>query len=140
MRSNTSLYIGRIVSAYLIVTGAGFFLSGPYFSQLVSTTQSDPVLINLSGMTHFLVGAAILVFHFKWRSVLEVMVSLIGCAYYMKGTMLIALPELTLQTGNNEMQASLVLPGIGFLAYGFVLAYLAFVRNRLSHNDSRTAA
>lgn len=63
MHRNVTLYIARIFSAYLIVTGLGFLLSPNFFTQMMATTDSDPVLINLSGMVHFFIGATILVLH-----------------------------------------------------------------------------
>lgn len=92
---------------------------------MITTKGSDPVLINLSGMTHFLIGMTILVLHFKWRKPLEVLVSLLGTLFVLKGVFLIAVPELTLQASGNPAQESLTGPAIGFLAYGLVTAYLA---------------
>lgn len=128
---NITIYIARVVSAYLVVTGLGFLISADYFSAMVATTGSDPVLINLSGMTHFFIGATILVLHFRWKKLLEIMASLMGIFYLMKGVSLIAIPALTLQTGNNEAQATLIGPAIGFLVFGLVMGILAW-RARLN--------
>ncbi len=127
MKNDTTVILARIVSAYLIVTGLGFLLSPDFFANMIVHKGSDPVLINLSGMTHFFIGITILVLHFKWRGALEVLVTLIGILYLLKGAALIAIPELTLQTGGNDAQLSIFVP-IGFLAVGLVMAYLAWVK------------
>lgn len=127
---NITVCIARILSAYLIVTGMGFLLSPDYYSNMMQTKGSDPILINLSGMTHFLAGMTIVVLHFKWRKVLEILVSLLGLFFLAKGAFLIAMPELTLQTGGNEAQLSLLAPAAGFLLYGAITAYLAWTRER----------
>ena len=44
--------IARILSIYLSVTGLGFLVSNSYYSEMISQSGSDPVLINLSGMVH----------------------------------------------------------------------------------------
>lgn len=98
---NTTIRIGKIVSLYLIVTGLGFLLSSDYYANMIAHTGTDPVLINLSGMVHFFIGMTILVLHFRWKKLLEIIVTVLGFMFLLKGIFLIALPELTLQTSNN---------------------------------------
>lgn len=120
--------IARILSAYLVVTGLGFALSGDYFARMIAQVGSDPVLINLSGMVHFFIGITVLVHHFLWKKPLQIAVSLLGSLFLLKGVFLIALPELTLQTANNPAQKPWVM-AVGFLLVGFALGYFAYFRN-----------
>lgn len=130
---NRTVLIARVVSMYLLVTGCGFLFSGEYFSEMISHTGSDPVLINLSGMVHFFIGMTILVIHFQWRNLLQVAVTLLGLMFSLKGTLLIALPELTLQTGGNPAQKTWIMM-VGFILAGIALGYLAYFHNRTKHN------
>jgi len=120
--------IARILSAYLVVTGIGFALSGGYFARMIAHVGSDPVLINLSGMVHFFIGITVLVHHFLWKKPLQIAVSLLGSLFLLKGAFLIALPELILQTANNPAQKPWAM-AIGFLLVGFALGYFAYFRN-----------
>jgi hypothetical protein len=120
--------IARILSAYLVVTGSGFALSGDYFTRMIAHVGSDPVLINLSGMVHFFIGITVLVHHFLWKKPLQIAVSLLGSLFLLKGIFLIALPELALQTTNNPAQKPWAM-AIGFLLVGFALGYFAYFRN-----------
>jgi hypothetical protein len=122
-----SVIIGRIVSIYLIVTGMGFLLSSAYYSGMIAHTDTDPVLINLSGMVHFFIGMTILVLNFKWKGALQIIVSVLGIMFLLKGVFLIMLPELTLQTSNNPAQVPWIM-AVGFIAFGLVTAYLAYVK------------
>ena len=124
--------IARIVASYLLVTGLGFVVSGGYYSKMIAHAASDPVLINLSGMVHFFIGMTILVVHFQWKSKLQVIVTLLGAMFFLKGFFLIALPELTLQTGNNPVQKT-GLMGACFIAAGASLGYAAFFRGARGH-------
>ncbi|MEJ2622174.1 MAG: hypothetical protein P8163_18565 [Candidatus Thiodiazotropha sp.] len=132
--------IARILSAYLVVTGIGFTLSGDYFARMVAHVGSDPVLINLSGMVHFFIGITILVHHFLWRKPLQIAVSLFGSLFLLKGAFLIALPEFTLQTANIPAQKPWVM-AIGFLLVGLALGYFAYFRadslRRISSTQSK---
>lgn len=123
--SNITLVIGKIVSLYFLVTGIGFLVSGDYYSLMIAQKDSDPVLINLSGMVHFFIGMTIVTLHFKWKSFLEIAVTIFGFMFVLKGALLIALPELTLQTGNNSIQNSWMM-ALGFVIVGVVIGYFSF--------------
>lgn len=117
--------LGKIIAAYLLVTGIGFLVSANYYSQLITHQGTDPVLINLSGMVHFFIGITIIVHHFVWKNLLQIMVSSLGILFLLKGIFLIAIPELTLQTGNNPAQIPWLM-SFGFLGIGLLMGYLSF--------------
>lgn len=83
--SATTIAFARIIAVYFCITGLGFVISSDFFAKLAVTTDSDPVLINLSGMVHFFIGMTILAFHFKWRKPLEIAVSTLSLLYLLKG-------------------------------------------------------
>ncbi len=130
---NNTIRIARIISIYFLVTGLGFLISEEYFSKMITHTGSDPVLINLSGMVHFFIGMTILVNHFRWHGLLEIIVTVFGIMFFLKGTFLIVLPELTLQTGNNPVQNTWIMSAV-FISTGLLVAYLAYVK-RSSVNE-----
>ena len=119
-------FIAMVAGPYLIVTGLGFLVSTRYYETMVTGgNPTDPVVINLSGAVHFLVGLIILIKHFRWDGVPEVVVTLIGLAALCKGVALIAVPELTLKssaTTRTKMRAS----GAGFLLVGSYLGYVGW--------------
>ncbi|MEJ2116667.1 MAG: hypothetical protein P8Y67_14110 [Alphaproteobacteria bacterium] len=125
----TTIAFARIIAVYFCVTGLGFVISPDFFAKLATTTESDPVLINLSGMVHFFIGMTMLAFHFKWRRPLEIAVSVLSLLYLLKGIALIMIPELTLQTGGNAAQTSILMPSF-FLGVGITLGAFAFLRKQ----------
>ncbi|WP_158655290.1 hypothetical protein [Flavivirga eckloniae] len=127
----TTNRIAKILSAYLMVTGTGFLLSSDYYSQMISHAGSDPVLINLSGMVHFFIGMTILVNHFLWKNALQIIVTILGFMFLLKGAFLIALPELTLQSGNNPVQLPWAM-SVGFIAIGICMAFLILKNRKLN--------
>ena len=135
---NLTLLIARILSTYLLITGLGFLISGEYYSAMIAHTGSDPVLINLSGMVHFFIGMTILVIHFRWRGVLQIVVTILGAMFFLKGAFLIALPELALQTGNNPAQKTWLM-AVLFVSAGTVLGYFAYFHKANPHNQANTA-
>jgi hypothetical protein len=132
---NKTILIARVVSIYFLVTGIGFLFSGEYFNKMISHTGSDPVLINLSGMVHFFIGMTILVIHFHWQKPLQIIVTLLGTMFFLKGTFLIALPEIALQTGNNPAQETWLMAA-GFILVGAIVGYLSyFHKGKLDNRD-----
>lgn len=131
--ANKTVLIARIVSMYFLVSGLGFLLSDKYYSAMIAHTGSDPILINLSGMVHFFIGMTILVVHFRWRQPLQIIVSLFGVMFLLKGVFLIALPELTLQAGKNSIQVMWPMAA-GFIGIGLLVFYLSFFHGRAHSN------
>ncbi len=126
----TTIMFARILSAYLLITGLGFLFSDDFFNRMISQSNSDPILINLSGMVHFFIGMSILVTHFLWRNILESIVTLLGLMFTLKGALLIAIPEWTLQMGNNSAQETSFMAA-GFIFIGCLSGYLAYFKNNI---------
>lgn len=118
--------IARIAGPYLLLTAIGFMVSRGFYTRMVmGNDKADPMLINLSGAAHFIVGMVILVNHFDWGSVAEGAVTLLGIAAALKGAALIAVPELTLKspkTVGTALTGSL----IGFGLAGLYFTYLGY--------------
>lgn len=119
--------IAMIAGPYLLVTGLGFLLSPKfYIRMLAGSAAADPVLINLSGAVHFIVGALVLLLHFRWSEAAQIAVSLLGVAAVLKGAALIAVPDLVLK-GPKNPQSHLRFSAIGFCAAGGYLIYTGYL-------------
>lgn len=134
-RENMTKIFARILAAYLLVTGVGFFFSGEFYENMLATQHLEPILVNLSGMVHFFIGAVILAFHFYWKSFLEIVVTIMGVLFLLKGSALIALPRYILQTNDNDLQQPIV-SGILFTVLGTLLLLRSF-RKRDKLNSMR---
>ncbi len=123
--NNITFALARIIAVYFLATGIGFLVSPEFFASLATTVDSDPVLLNLSGMVHFFIGMTMLSFHFRWKKPLEIAVSVLSFMYLLKGIALIAIPEIALTTGGNAAQTSIIVP-IFFICVGVILGYFGF--------------
>lgn len=118
--------IAKIGGIYLLVTGFGFLISPKFYVRMIEgTPNSDPVLLNLSGACHLIVGLIILVNHWTWSSVGAIAVSLLGLAAVAKGATLIIIPEATLKTADGT-EKMLPRMGAGFMIYGAFLGWVGF--------------
>ncbi|MES0884369.1 DUF2065 family protein [Roseibium sp. SCP14] len=113
--------IAIVAGAYLVVTGLGLLISPrSYQSMIQDASSADPILLNLSGMVHFILGMVLLVLHFRFASLLQTMVSVTGILLVSKGAALIVLPDL-IRRKPNRMSNTRVISAVGFLIYGFAL-------------------
>ena len=119
--------IAKIAGPYWMVTGLGFLLSRAYYERMIlGNINADPVLINLSGAVHFVLGVILLVNHFLWGSLSEIAVSLLGVVLVAKGSCLIAIPEMTLRLPKNT-DLALLLSAIGFLCVGLFYCVIGYL-------------
>ena len=122
-----TIFLGKMIAPYLLVSGLGFLFSVNFYEKLLlDSDKSDPLTVNLSGMVHFLIGLAILLTHFLWGNVLEILVTLVGFGFLIKGLILIVLPNLTLKSTRVSVKL-LRISGIGFIAAGLYLGYLSYL-------------
>lgn len=126
-----TLFFAKIASAYLVITGLGFLISTDFYDKMVrGNASTDPVTLNLSGAAHFLVGMTILVQHFRWGSLAEAVVTLVGLGAALKGAGLIATPKLMLRSPKTD-KSTLQWSGVGFIMLGIYLGYVGFLRMAL---------
>ena len=121
------MFFGRLAAPYFCVTGLGFLVSTEFYERMVRENAStDPVTLNLSGAVHLLIGLAVVVQHFRFGSLLETLITLIGIAALVKGSALIGVPELTLKspkTGTTTLRVS----GVAFVMVGFYLGFVSYL-------------
>ena len=122
----TTIFFGKMAAPYFFVTGLGFLLSTEFYEKMVrGNASTDPVTLNLSGAVHFLVGLAIVIQHFRFGSPPEILVTLIGFAAMLKGSMLIAVPKLALRLPNTG-KGALRMSGVAFTAVGVYWGYVSY--------------
>lgn len=121
-----TILIAKIASLYLIATGFGFLVSKGFYTRMIEgTPNSDPVLLNLSGAVHFIVGMIILVNNWGWESAGQIAVNLLGFAAVAKGATLIVIPEKTLTTAEGT-EKMLPRMAAGFILVGLYFGYVGF--------------
>ena len=121
-----TILLGKILAAYLLVSGLGFLLSRDFYRKLRATSEtSDRLTVNLSGMVHFILGMAIVTTHLLWGNLLQVLVTFTGIGFVAKGFAMIVFPEWTLRS-SPVSERSLWLSGVAFVVAGLVFGYLSY--------------
>ena len=119
--------IARIAGPYLVLPGLGMLASPRFYRRMIAAQPAaDPILINLSGAVHVVVGLTLLANHFLWASAAEIVVSLTGVAALLKGAGLIVLPEKLARA--PQMGAwGLRVTAAAFIAVGGYLVGIGYV-------------
>jgi len=121
-----TILLGKILAAYLLVSGLGFLLSRDFYRKLRATSEtSDRLTVNLSGMVHFILGMAIVTTHLLWGNLLQVLVTFTGIGFVAKGFAMIVFPGWTLRS-SPVTERSLWLSGVAFVVAGLVFGYLSY--------------
>lgn len=121
-----TIFLAKMISPYLLVTGLGFFFSKNFYLRMLNDAESEhPISINLSGMVHFFIGMGVLLNHCRWGNHLEIVVTLLGFAFLLKGSMLIAVPE-KIMGSNQTTKKVLPVAGIGFITMSLYLAWFSY--------------
>ena len=121
-----TILLGKILAAYLLVSGLGFLLSRDFYRKLRATSEtSDRLTVNLSGMVHFILGMAIVTTHLLWGNLLQALVTFTGIGFVAKGFAMIVFPGWTLRS-SPVTERSLWLSGVAFVVAGLVFGYLSY--------------
>ncbi|KZL19407.1 hypothetical protein PsAD2_01946 [Pseudovibrio axinellae] len=113
--------IALISGIYLSVTGLGFFLDPKFYTRMMGSQKgSDPVLVNLSGACHLLVGLIVLTNVGSFASFASGAVTVLGAMATLKGVFLIIAPTRTLEGPAPSARARQV------IAFAFCGAGLLF--------------
>ncbi len=118
--------IARIAGPYFLLTAVGFAVSHGFYTRMIlGNEKADPVLLNLSGAAHFIIGMLVLVNHFRFGSIAEGAVTLVGIAAALKGAALIAVPEMTLKSPKT-VGGALTGSTAGFGLAGLYLSFVGY--------------
>lgn len=121
--------LGRILALYLLTSGIAFIVATQFYLRLTQRAdRSDLMAVNISGMVHLFVGFSVLVTHFEWGGLAEVLVTLLGVFFTLRGISYYWIPQLVLrpaEQGRGSAQGLRVM-GAGFIGYGALLGYLSF--------------
>ncbi|KZK81126.1 hypothetical protein PsAD13_04068 [Pseudovibrio sp. Ad13] len=118
--------IASIAGPYLFVTGLGFFISSSFYQRMIAAqSDANPILLNLSGAVHFVVGMVVLANHLNVSSMAGALVTLVGAAAVLKGASLIVIPDY--MTKSQQMgKRGILATGTAFTAIGTYLSYVGY--------------
>ena len=124
---DTSILIGRLISAVYIAVGLGLLIRPKHYRAMFEEFMGSPALLYLGGITALLVGLLIVLFHNVWTGGWIILLTVIGWMALLKGVLLLVLPDLFAKQTEWILDNPKIIPFIGIfaLALGVGVGYLS---------------
>jgi hypothetical protein len=124
----TSILLAKIIGPILLVVGVGILINLEHYRALVAEFAASPFQLYVSGLMALLLGVLVVAFHNVWEWRWPLIVTLIGWASIIKGTVRIAAPGFVrgMAERYGRGTAAIAASAVAALALGAVLTYFAF--------------
>src|SRR3989344_3594429 len=124
----STLFLAKLWGPAILAVGIGVFVSRSYYIKIYRDLEKDALAVLLFGMVAMTTGIAHILVHNIWGSFLPSLISFLGWALLIKGTLFVVAPRFVDKAGNFWVNKKLV-PLAGMLtliagAYLICVAYL----------------
>ena len=124
----TTLLLVKIMGPIFAVVGLGIILNSQDLVKAYKDLKKEPFALFMSTLAMMAVGMSIVMKHFLWCSVPEVLVSIVGLAVLVKGITLALIPNAFTKFIDSILSPGLILfGGIIWLIGGAYFCYIGFV-------------
>jgi uncharacterized protein YjeT (DUF2065 family) len=125
-----TLLLGKVFGLFFLIGGLGFLLNQKYYRQMLDGLLKNQALMYFWAMAGLVVGLFLVFTHNEWEAgALATIVTLIGWAALLKGTLLFLFPgkaDQVLMAWRRKPNGAMI-EGILALIVGVVISYLAFL-------------
>lgn len=120
------VWLASIFGPFLLILGLWMALYHENMKKIVTSLKSTPCVFSLSGMINLLMGLSILSFYREWSWDLQVLVTLLGWVYLIRGVVILFFPQLFTKIALSK-GSWLRFRGVIAIVWGFALCWLAFM-------------
>ena len=122
-----SIFLGQVISIYLIVMGLGLFINKEEMLKAVREFAGANASLVFYGAIVLIMGLMMVLSHNVWDGTWRVIVTLVGWSATTKGAMAMLLPKALKSMSSACVRTSMVsLVGVLVLALGIYLAFQVF--------------
>src|SRR3989344_4527769 len=124
----TTLFLAKLWGPAILAVGIGVFFSRSYYIKIYRDLEKDALAVLIFGMVAMTTGVAHILFHNIWGSFLPSLISFLGWALFVKGTLFVVAPRLVDKAGDFWVNKKLIpLAGILTLVAGIYLTWVAYL-------------
>lgn len=127
--NETTLLLAQILGPTLAILGLGMVLNQKHYRKMFKTVGSNDFDMFLAPLFMISIGMLLVMKHFVWGSLTEVLVSLVGLGMLLKGAFLALFPE-TFRSYAKAVFARdemLMFGGVIWLVFGAYLTWAGFL-------------
>lgn len=126
MNSTTELMLQLIGPAFLLF-GAGMFLNQKYYLKAIIDLKENRFLIFFAAFINLVVGPAILIHHWMWGSLAEVVVTLFGISATIKGAHIVLAPKSWIKMAEGLVTENMLRYGsVAVIVIGVLVTYAGY--------------
>lgn len=92
--NETTLFLAQIMGPTLALLGLGMLINPRHYQKIYKTIGSEDFGMFLTPMLLISVGMVLVIKHFFWENLAEILVSLMGLGMLVKGAVLAVFPKL----------------------------------------------
>ncbi|MBS0272207.1 MAG: hypothetical protein JSR85_06120 [Proteobacteria bacterium] len=101
-----SIFLAQVLGLYLLIVGFGLAVNGRRIRVLMNKLIDNSPLLFVSGFIALIVGILLVVSHNIWVMDWRVIITLVGWAALIKGTMLVVFPEALINVSQKWVQCN----------------------------------
>lgn len=106
MRAASTIIIARILGPLLLIIGLALVVRPSILAGIVDAFAADSSTPLIWGIFALTFGLTILAFHWRWRGVLEIVITVIGCASVVRGVVLLFVPMEAIGVARTVLSAA----------------------------------
>ncbi len=127
--NETTLFLAQIMGPTLGLLGLGMLLNPRHYGKIFKTVGSEDFDMFLMPMLMISLGVVLVMKHFLWSNLAEVLVSLIGLGMLIKGAVLALFPKLYKSYVKTVFakDSMISFAGVVWLALGASLTWAGFL-------------
>jgi len=121
------MFLAQLWGPVMLAIGLGIFLSRNYYIKIYRDLEKAPFAALMFGMVAMAAGITQILFHNVWNTLPQIVVSLLGWATLLKGTVFVVWPHLADKGGDWTVDSKLV-PAAGavMLIAGTYLSWVGY--------------
>jgi hypothetical protein len=101
--NDMTLFLAQILGPTFLVIGIGILLNSQFYLKAFKSLENEPLSIVVASMGMIAVGVVLMMKHFLWDSLAEVIVSLLGLGTLLKGILLGMFPKMMLNMSKKVL-------------------------------------
>lgn len=121
--NETTLLLAKIIGPTMLAFGLGIVLNAKYYEKAFEKSEKNRFGVMMIAMIMMVAGTVVVMKHFLWTSLTEVIVSLVGLGMLVKGAFLAVFPKLYQSIVDSLLSRKLIYFGgaIWILAGAYLL-------------------
>ncbi len=125
----TSILLAKVIGPLLLIVGVGIFINLEHYRRMVVDFGASALSIYMAGTTALLLGLLVVAFHNVWEWRWPVIITVLGWAALIKGTIRIVAPKFVAERAERYGRNTNIImtTAIVALVLGAVLSYFGYV-------------